>query len=811
MSPESTRRPRVAGPAGALLAALCWAAPAAAADHCIAAGNVAQLQQALTSAAASPEDDTVRLEVGSYNVGAGLEYPLAPGFRGGALRLLGGFQAGCAAPVNVATPDDTVLDGFNAAAARIDFSSTGEYLELSKFSLRRSRGLLVFEQGLPCRGPRAALRAHRLRIEDGQVGSNGAGLNIATRCLSVRVENLIARRNTGAGLSVFAIAPDVRVEVVHSTLTENVTGLRYIGVLDTAPGMARVANTILRFNTGDDVLAPGAGVSLRNSMFLTASGSISTIDTVAGDPQLDVDGRPAAGSPAIGGGAHAIPGGMPQFGFDTVVRPAGAAPDVGAYESGPFALPAISVTTASDGNGAGTLRSAIVQANATAGRQRISFDIPGTSCHKALLLASPLPTITDGLVIDGYTQQGTDGRINTSLHGYDGDPCIQIHNADPVGNPLSHAITIETTATDDAVILRGLAFGGFGLPGDAATGAVVVRDGRGHRIEANQFSGAVGILTLADNVRDVVVSGPVRNMNIGGLDPARRNYFGAGGVTIRNDARVVEVVGNLMGTDKTGTQASPVPGNYGVHITGSPNNLVLANTMSGLNLTGVQINGDASDNTRIQDNRIGIAASGEAALGNGGAGVVVADAASGTFVAGNTIAHNGSHGVQIRAGLGHRIENNRLHDNAGLGIELGDDGATPNDDDADPLAGLLPNRVLNAPVLAAAGGTPAQSQISGVLSSIAGDYVVEFFASPGCDASGRGEGKAPVGSVAVPIVGSGQVATGFQVDVFPGVSLAGQFITATARDADGNTSEFSACLAYAAIGALFRDGFESTP
>lgn len=811
MALPSKRRSRRAASAAALLAAAGWSAPALAAQHCIAAGDVAQLQQALTTAAASPEDDTIRLETGSYNVGAGLEYPLAQSFRGGALRLLGGFQPGCAAPVNVATPDDTVLDGFGAAAARVDFSNTGEALELSKFTLRRSRGLLVFEQGRPCQGPRAALRAHRLRIEDGLVGSNGAGLNIASRCLSVRVENLIARRNNGAGLSVFAIAPDVRVEVVHSTLTENVTGLRYIGVPDTAPGMARVANSILRFNSGADVAAPGAGVTLRNSMFLTASGSVSTIDTVAGDPQLDADGRPTAGSPAISSGAHAIPGGMPQFGFDTVVRPAGAAPDVGAYEADPVALPAIAVTTAADGDGAGTLRSAILQANATAGRQRISFDIPGTSCHKALLLTSPLPTITDGLEIDGYTQQGTDGRVNSSLHGYDGDPCIQIHNADPVGNPLPHAIAIQTTATDDAVILRGLAFGGFGLPDDAATGAVVVRDGRGHRIEANQFSGAVGILTLADNVRDVVVTGPVRNMNIGGLDPARRNYFGAGGVTIRNDARVVEVVGNLMGTDKTGSQPSPVTGNYGVHITGSPNNLVLANTMSALDLTAVQINGEASDNTRIQDNRIGIAATGEAPLGNGGAGIVVADAASGTFVAGNTIAHNGGHGVQIRAGLGHRIENNRIHGNGGLGIELGEDGATPNDDDADPLAGLLPNRVLNAPVLEAAGDVAGQGEIAGTLSSIAGDYVVEFFASPSCDAGGRGEGEAPIGSVPVQIAGSGQVATAFQADIFPGVSLAGRYITATARDAGGNTSEFSACLAYAAAGALFRDGFESPP
>jgi hypothetical protein len=805
MSARPDRRPSLAAPAAALLAAACCAAPAAAADHCVAAGNVAQLQQALTTAAGSAEDDTIRLETGTYNVSVGLEYPLAPGFRGGALRLLGGFQAGCAAPVSVSTPDDTVLDGFDAAASRVSLSNSGEALELNKFSLRRSRGLVVFDQGLPCDGPRATLRAHRLRIEDATVGSNGAGLNIASRCLSVRVENLIARRNTGAGLSVFAIGTDVRVEVVHSTLIDNVTGLRYIGVAGTAAGMARVANSILRFNSGFDVAAPGAGVSLRNSMFVTASGSVTSIDSVAGDPDLDTNGRPNPGSPAIDAGAHAIPGGLPQRTFDTVLA---SEPDVGAYDASPSALPAILVTTASDGAGAGTLRSAINQANGTPGRQRINFDIAGTSCHKILLLSTPLPTITDGLVIDGGTQQGSGGALNGSLHGYDASPCISIWNADP-GTELSHAIAIQTTATDQAVVLRGLAFAGFGMGTDAATGAVVVRDGRGHRIEGNQFSGAWTSLTLFDNVRDVVVSGPVRNMNVGGIDPVRRNYFGAGGVSIRNDARVVEVVGNLMGTDFAGSQASATSGNYGVHITDSPNNLVLANTMSGLNLDAVRINGSASDNTRVQDNRIGIAAGSEAALGNGGAGIVVEHAASGTFIAGNTIAHNDGHGVQIKAGLGHRIENNRVHDNGGLGIELGDDGATPNDDDADPLAGLLPNRVLNAPVLNSAAGAPRDGQAGGVLSSIAGEYLVELYASPVCDAGGRGEGKAPVGSVAVQIAGSGQVATGFQAHLLPGIPLAGQFITATARDAAGNTSEFSTCVAYASATDLFRDGFES--
>lgn len=810
MFPSSIRYRPVACVA-ALLAPLWPCTPAAAADYCIPAGDTGQLQQALDAAAASADDDTIRLEVGTYDVRDGVEYPLAQGFRGGALRLLGGFNPGCASPLNVGTPDDTVLDGFNDPDGRIGVAANGEELELSKFSVRRSRGVVVFDQGLPCDRPRAMLRAHRLRIEDAAVGSNGAGLNIAARCYSVRVENLIARRNTGSGLSVFAVAPDVRVEVVHSTLTENLIGFRYIGVEGTPAGMGRVANSILRFNVDADVAAPSAGVSLRNTMYATTSGSVSAIDTVVGDPQLDANGRQSEDSIVVNAGAHAIPGGMPRRGFDTVIRPAGGAPDLGAFEADAFAAPSIAVTTSIDGDGAGTLRTAINQANATPGRQSINFNIPGASCHKILLISTPLPTITDGLEIDGSTQSGSGGQLNTSNTGYNASPCIQIQNPDPAGNPMTHAIEIDTTATDDAVILTGLAFGGFGLGTEAISGAILVRDGRGHRIEGSQFSGEVAGITLGDNARDVVIAGPVRNVNVGGLDPARRNYFGSVGVSIRGDARVVEVVGNLMGTDPTGSAPAPVRGGFGVIITDSPNNLVIANTMSALNLSGVQINGASSDNTRVQDNRIGIASSGETPLGNGRAGIVVADAADGSFIAGNTIAYNDGHGVQIRGGLGHRIENNRIHDNEELGIELGDDGPTPNDDDSDPLAGLLPNRVLNAPVLDFAGGLPGEGEAGGSLSSIAGAYEVMLFASPECDASGRGEGKRPIGRTTLTIAGSGQSTVGFAANLFPGVSMAGEFITATARDAAGNTSEFSTCIAYQAVGDVFRDGFESPP
>ena len=69
-------------------------------------------------------------------------------------------------------------------------------------------------------------------------------------------------------------------------------------------------------------------------------------------------------------------------------------------------------------------------------------------------------------------------------------------------------------------------------------------------------------------------------------------------------------------------------------------------------------------------------------------------------------------------------------------------------------------------------------------------YKVQFFSSPVCDASGSGEGKNLISETTVTAGGDGRA--GFTVTV-PGVTSAGQVVTATATDPEGNTSEFSAC------------------
>ncbi len=179
----------------------------------------------------------------------------------------------------------------------------------------------------------------------------------------------------------------------------------------------------------------------------------------------------------------------------------------------------------------------------------------------------------------------------------------------------------------------------------------------------------------------------------------------------------------------------------------------------------------------------------------------VAAASSGNLIKGNTITLNGKAGILVQSGFANKILSNTIFGNGSLGIDLGSDGVTPNDT-GDIDAG--PNYLQNFPVLTAAIPDPSNA-IQGRLNSTPGiDFTLEFYANDSCDPSGFGEGQYLLGSKNVTTDESGNAT--FSVDLEAKLEE-NHFVTATATDAAGNTSEFSQCIISSAHNDIWPRAF----
>jgi CSLREA domain-containing protein len=293
------------------------------------------------------------------------------------------------------------------------------------------------------------------------------------------------------------------------------------------------------------------------------------------------------------------------------------------------------------------------------------------------------------------------------------------------------------------------------------------------------------------------------------------------GVAIDSTVTNVWVVGNQIGTNAAGTAAVP-NGWFGVEVDGSSNQIGSAgngNLISGNNLGGVflgfpplllnrppmrpatpPLNPTGNGNNKVQGNRIGTDITGAGALGNGSEGVG-ADGQDNNQIGGtsagqgNTIAFNAGSGISLTTfnqggTLNHAIQQNAIHDNGGLGIDLGSNGVTANDA-CDEDTG--PNELQNYPDLTSATSSGGSTTIIGTLDTMTNTtYTVEFFSNTACDTTGNGEGAVYLGATTV----SGGATCGpvaFTATLAVSVP-GGSFITADATDAAGNTSEFSTCV-----------------
>src|SRR5206468_1006950 len=119
--------------------------------------------------------------------------------------------------------------------------------------------------------------------------------------------------------------------------------------------------------------------------------------------------------------------------------------------------PPIIVTTIDDA-GAGSLRQAILDANATSGADTITFQIDGSSLW-TIHLVTVLPDITDTVSIDAYTQSGA--SVNTLAAGDNAVLKIELD-----GSAIS-GYGLHLVAGSSGSSIRGLIINGFGQAGIA--------------------------------------------------------------------------------------------------------------------------------------------------------------------------------------------------------------------------------------------------------------------------------------------------------------------------------------------------------
>jgi IPT/TIG domain/S-layer homology domain len=501
--------------------------------------------------------------------------------------------------------------------------------------------------------------------------------------------------------------------------------------------------------------------------------------------------------------ADAHPGGIIQFdipgaGVHTIA-PASALPAISAKMTiQGYSQPGASANT----NGANEGSNAV-----------ILIELDGTSCgaNGALVLGPG----SDGSEIRGLA---INRNFSACIHVTGGGTSIIAGNfigTDPAGlvaHGCGEGILVEGNPVGDVL-------GGIAPPGTAAADRNLISGnagdnvfwgfngggGSGHFVQGNlvgtdatglaAISGATGNgITIAGNTSTSVFGGDVS----GSGNVVSGNHIN--GIIVGGASGSVLVAGNLVGTDVAGMTAL---GNLqaGIQIGGTSamvgdasggGNVVCANGASGIQVYG---NGNT-----VVGNSVGVGLAG-IPLGNVSRGIEVFGTNDNTIGGitggqGNEIAYNGQQGVAIFTFgspiSGNSVRGNSIHDNVGIGIDLGIDGPTPNDlGDGDDGA----NHLQNFPVVSGV-AYGANTHVSGLLNSTPSTtFQLDFYANPPCSNFPHEflQGALYLGSAEVTTDASGNAL--FHVDTLA-ASADGSRISVTATDPAGSTSEFSQRLPF---------------
>ncbi len=426
--------------------------------------------------------------------------------------------------------------------------------------------------------------------------------------------------------------------------------------------------------------------------------------------------------------------------------------------------------------GTGSLRAAIDSVNLNPGTN-IYFALPSAN-DTISVLSGPLPIISENTIIDATTQPGwnfSTGMIPTikdacsCANGLEGDS--DGSNIEIYGLRITGFITAGISSPTSAGALT---------IGAAGKGNIIVNNGNGgsgrgvQRSSANNFvlqGNYIGVEwngdLAANNGRGVnITSG--NSAIIGGLGAGEGNVISGStksGLQV-NTASNLQIFGNYIGTDPTGTQARPNASDMNASTGGlmfgsvSSDHDIIGNIISGNATDGIFFQGN--DNDTIQSNKIGVDINGFA-LGNQGHGINFNGNSSNNVVGGdpgtaNEIGFNGGYGINspVAGSINNDYLSNSILDNI--------------------LGGIFHNGVANGGIAAPTiNPIVSSSDVTGT-GGTTGE-VIELFLS-----DGGGQGEILIGNT---ITGGGTWSIG-SLSLNPGDE-----VVATITELSNGTSEFS--------------------
>lgn len=372
------------------------------------------------------------------------------------------------------------------------------------------------------------------------------------------------------------------------------------------------------------------------------------------------------------------------------------------------------VTNTNDA-GAGSLRQAILDANANTGRDSIVFTIAGVGV-KTINVTTALPIIADEVYINGFSQSGINnytividggGLSAAAIQIYDPSSSLKPDNSVLDGltfknfntgivfssGPLqTKNITIKN-CNINACLYQGLIIQNtnnsnilFNSINNNGGDGILVNGANDNTIKGNKIysNGAQGIESVSASHRNRIDNNTIYSNTENGIKlitsinntVISNNIYSntLNGIMLVGSADTCTITNNLIGTDSLYTDKGNL--NYGIRVDNPGHKqVVINNNTIGFNTTaGISIFN--YDDLSIIGNNIGITQA-NINIGNRGYGVELTNNTSkvtvgnGTNVGMNRIANNGKDGISNEHGTSNEFNRNLIFNNVGKSINLG--------------------------------------------------------------------------------------------------------------------------------------------